>query len=168
MFTCGCIWQHAGWIYIVNQAALHLPQSLVEIAELLSLMSLRVWLCVCSIASGFGGALFVYLNRLIVQFIRKQKTINRFLMKKWVCKAKYDAVADTPFRVKQGEFHRERLLLHEHIYHYSFLKVEISNNIDRYPIIFSAPLTNFLQTCCVRVFKRCKLDKIVANVAPAL
>lgn len=41
-------------------------------------------LCVCSIASGFGGALFVYLNRLIVQFIRKQKTINKFLMKKWV------------------------------------------------------------------------------------
>lgn len=36
----------------------------------------------CSIASGFGGALFVYLNRLIVQFMRKQKAINRFLMKK--------------------------------------------------------------------------------------
>uniref|UniRef100_A0AAZ3PXM8 Chloride voltage-gated channel 2 n=1 Tax=Oncorhynchus tshawytscha TaxID=74940 RepID=A0AAZ3PXM8_ONCTS len=35
-----------------------------------------------AIASGFGGALFVYLNRLIVQFIRKQKTINKFLMKK--------------------------------------------------------------------------------------
>ncbi|KAI4901918.1 hypothetical protein NFI96_000570 [Prochilodus magdalenae] len=34
------------------------------------------------IASGFGGALFVYLNRLIVQFIRKQKAINKFLMKK--------------------------------------------------------------------------------------
>uniref|UniRef100_A0A8C2G8I1 Chloride channel, voltage-sensitive 2b n=1 Tax=Cyprinus carpio TaxID=7962 RepID=A0A8C2G8I1_CYPCA len=34
------------------------------------------------IASGFGGALFVYLNRLIVQFMRKQKTINKFLMKK--------------------------------------------------------------------------------------
>lgn len=39
-------------------------------------------ICLCSIASGFGGALFVYLNRLIVQFIRKQKAINRFLMKK--------------------------------------------------------------------------------------
>uniref|UniRef100_H2U2J9 Chloride channel protein 2 n=1 Tax=Takifugu rubripes TaxID=31033 RepID=H2U2J9_TAKRU len=37
---------------------------------------------VIGIASGFGGALFVYLNRLIVQFMRKQKTINRFLMKK--------------------------------------------------------------------------------------
>lgn len=37
---------------------------------------------VCSIASGFGGALFVYLNRLIVQFMRKQKVINKFLMKK--------------------------------------------------------------------------------------
>ncbi|XP_077578498.1 chloride channel protein 2-like isoform X6 [Stigmatopora nigra] len=37
---------------------------------------------VIGIASGFGGALFVYLNRLIVQFIRNQKTINRFLMKK--------------------------------------------------------------------------------------
>uniref|UniRef100_A0A674E427 Chloride voltage-gated channel 2 n=1 Tax=Salmo trutta TaxID=8032 RepID=A0A674E427_SALTR len=37
---------------------------------------------VIGIASGFGGALFVYLNRLIVQFIRKQKTINKFLMKK--------------------------------------------------------------------------------------
>uniref|UniRef100_A0A3Q4GPC6 Chloride channel 2c n=1 Tax=Neolamprologus brichardi TaxID=32507 RepID=A0A3Q4GPC6_NEOBR len=34
------------------------------------------------IASGFGGALFVYLNRLIVQFMRKQKVINKFLMKK--------------------------------------------------------------------------------------
>lgn len=34
------------------------------------------------IASGFGGALFVYLNRKIVQVMRKQKTINRFLMKK--------------------------------------------------------------------------------------
>lgn len=34
------------------------------------------------IASGFGGALFVYFNRLIVQFIRKQKAINKFLMKK--------------------------------------------------------------------------------------
>uniref|UniRef100_A0A8C5HK68 Chloride channel 2c n=1 Tax=Gouania willdenowi TaxID=441366 RepID=A0A8C5HK68_GOUWI len=37
---------------------------------------------VIGIASGFGGALFVYFNRLIVQFIRKQKAINRFLMKK--------------------------------------------------------------------------------------
>ncbi|KAJ0022408.1 hypothetical protein NQD34_009898 [Periophthalmus magnuspinnatus] len=37
---------------------------------------------VIGIASGFGGALFVYLNRLIVQFIRKQKTITKFLMKK--------------------------------------------------------------------------------------
>uniref|UniRef100_A0A8C6UUL2 Chloride channel 2c n=1 Tax=Neogobius melanostomus TaxID=47308 RepID=A0A8C6UUL2_9GOBI len=37
---------------------------------------------VIGIACGFGGALFVYLNRLIVQFIRKQKTINKFLMKK--------------------------------------------------------------------------------------
>ncbi|XP_077467372.1 chloride channel protein 2-like isoform X1 [Stigmatopora argus] len=37
---------------------------------------------VIGIASGFGGALFVYLNRLIVQFIRNQKAINRFLMKK--------------------------------------------------------------------------------------
>ncbi|XP_039706541.1 chloride channel protein 2 isoform X3 [Pteropus medius] len=37
---------------------------------------------VIGIASGFGGALFVYLNRKIVQVIRKQKTINRFLMKK--------------------------------------------------------------------------------------
>ncbi|KAM8902623.1 chloride channel protein 2-like isoform 12-T12 [Spinachia spinachia] len=37
---------------------------------------------VIGIASGFGGALFVYLNRLIVQFMRKQKAINRFLMKK--------------------------------------------------------------------------------------
>ncbi|KAJ8367845.1 hypothetical protein SKAU_G00078730 [Synaphobranchus kaupii] len=37
---------------------------------------------VIGIASGFGGALFVYFNRLIVQFIRKQKTINKFLMKK--------------------------------------------------------------------------------------
>ncbi|XP_030634625.1 chloride channel protein 2c isoform X2 [Chanos chanos] len=37
---------------------------------------------VVGIASGFGGALFVYLNRLIVQFMRKQKTINKFLMKK--------------------------------------------------------------------------------------
>uniref|UniRef100_A0A673NKK2 Chloride channel, voltage-sensitive 2b n=1 Tax=Sinocyclocheilus rhinocerous TaxID=307959 RepID=A0A673NKK2_9TELE len=37
---------------------------------------------VIGIACGFGGALFVYLNRLIVQFMRKQKTINKFLMKK--------------------------------------------------------------------------------------
>ncbi|NXC65246.1 CLCN2 protein, partial [Aleadryas rufinucha] len=37
---------------------------------------------VIGIASGFGGALFVYLNRKIVQFMRRQKTINRFLMKK--------------------------------------------------------------------------------------
>ncbi|XP_058890225.1 chloride channel protein 2-like isoform X2 [Acipenser ruthenus] len=37
---------------------------------------------VIGIASGFGGALFVYLNRKIVQFMRKQKTINKFLMKK--------------------------------------------------------------------------------------
>ncbi|XP_077204358.1 chloride channel protein 2 isoform X1 [Paroedura picta] len=37
---------------------------------------------VIGIASGFGGALFVFFNRKIVQFMRKQKTINRFLMKK--------------------------------------------------------------------------------------
>ncbi|XP_053566321.1 chloride channel protein 2 [Bombina bombina] len=37
---------------------------------------------VIGIASGFGGALFVYLNRKIVEFMRKQKAINRFLMKK--------------------------------------------------------------------------------------
>ncbi|XP_041734823.2 chloride channel protein 2-like [Coregonus clupeaformis] len=34
------------------------------------------------IASGFGGALFVFLNRQIVQLIRNQKTIKKFLMKK--------------------------------------------------------------------------------------
>ncbi|CAO2631321.1 Chloride channel protein 2, partial [Lemmus lemmus] len=37
---------------------------------------------VIGIASGFGGALFVYLNRKIVQVMRKQRTINRFLMRK--------------------------------------------------------------------------------------
>ncbi|XP_061493432.1 chloride channel protein 2 isoform X2 [Rhineura floridana] len=37
---------------------------------------------VIGIASGFGGALFVYFNRKIVQFMRNQKAINRFLMKK--------------------------------------------------------------------------------------
>uniref|UniRef100_A0A8C7TRQ3 Chloride channel 2c n=1 Tax=Oncorhynchus mykiss TaxID=8022 RepID=A0A8C7TRQ3_ONCMY len=35
-----------------------------------------------SIASGLGGALFVCLNRQIVQLIRNQKTIKKFLMKK--------------------------------------------------------------------------------------
>ncbi|XP_028429557.1 chloride channel protein 2 isoform X1 [Perca flavescens] len=34
------------------------------------------------IACGFGGALFVYLNGLIVRFIKKQKANNGFLMKK--------------------------------------------------------------------------------------
>eukprot|EP00063_Salmo_salar_P064931 XP_014039766.1 PREDICTED: chloride channel protein 2-like [Salmo salar] len=37
---------------------------------------------VLGIASGFGGALFVCLNRQIVQLIRNQKTIKKFLMKK--------------------------------------------------------------------------------------
>uniref|UniRef100_A0A8C5J413 Chloride channel protein 2 n=1 Tax=Junco hyemalis TaxID=40217 RepID=A0A8C5J413_JUNHY len=37
---------------------------------------------VIGIASGFGGALFVYFNRKIVKFMRRQKAINRFLMKK--------------------------------------------------------------------------------------
>ncbi|XP_063772670.1 chloride channel protein 2 isoform X1 [Pseudophryne corroboree] len=37
---------------------------------------------VIGIASGFGGALFVYLNRKIVELMRKQKAINKFLMKK--------------------------------------------------------------------------------------
>lgn len=37
---------------------------------------------VCRIACGFGGALFVYLNRLIVECMRKQKTINKFLLRK--------------------------------------------------------------------------------------
>ncbi|XP_029028129.1 chloride channel protein 2-like isoform X3 [Betta splendens] len=37
---------------------------------------------VVGIASGFGGALFVYLNRQFVLFMRKQKAINKFLMKK--------------------------------------------------------------------------------------
>ncbi|XDV27066.1 hypothetical protein PO909_030663 [Leuciscus waleckii] len=37
---------------------------------------------VLGIASGFGGALFVYLNRIIVESMRKQKTINKFLLKK--------------------------------------------------------------------------------------
>lgn len=41
-------------------------------------------LSVCRIACGFGGALFVYLNRLIVECMRKQKTINKFLLRKWV------------------------------------------------------------------------------------
>ncbi|XP_013875974.1 chloride channel protein 2, partial [Austrofundulus limnaeus] len=37
---------------------------------------------VVGIASGFGGALFIYLNRVIVQFLRKQNTIIKFVMKK--------------------------------------------------------------------------------------
>uniref|UniRef100_A0A674DZ46 Chloride voltage-gated channel 2 n=1 Tax=Salmo trutta TaxID=8032 RepID=A0A674DZ46_SALTR len=37
---------------------------------------------VLGIVSGFGGALFVCLNRQIVQLIRNQKTIKKFLMKK--------------------------------------------------------------------------------------
>lgn len=43
-----------------------------------------VSLSVCRIACGFGGALFVYLNRHIVECMRKQKTINKFLLRKWV------------------------------------------------------------------------------------
>lgn len=42
----------------------------------------RWLLCLCRIACGFGGALFVYLNRLIVECMRKQKTINKFLLRK--------------------------------------------------------------------------------------
>lgn len=41
------------------------------------------------IASGFGGALFVYLNRIIVESMRKQKTINKFLLKKLVFSASF-------------------------------------------------------------------------------
>ncbi|XP_061695285.1 chloride channel protein 2a [Syngnathoides biaculeatus] len=37
---------------------------------------------VLGIACGFGGALFVYLNRLIVECMRKQKTINKLLLRK--------------------------------------------------------------------------------------
>uniref|UniRef100_A0A3B3E330 Chloride channel, voltage-sensitive 2a n=1 Tax=Oryzias melastigma TaxID=30732 RepID=A0A3B3E330_ORYME len=37
---------------------------------------------VLGIACGFGGVLFVYLNRLIVECMRKQKTINKFLLRK--------------------------------------------------------------------------------------
>ncbi len=40
--------------------------------------------CFFRIASGLGGALYVYLNRIIVESMRKQKTINKFLLKKWV------------------------------------------------------------------------------------
>uniref|UniRef100_A0A8C2DW33 Chloride channel, voltage-sensitive 2a n=1 Tax=Cyprinus carpio TaxID=7962 RepID=A0A8C2DW33_CYPCA len=42
---------------------------------------------VLGIASGFGGALFVYLNRIIVESMRKQKTINKFLLKNEVPQA---------------------------------------------------------------------------------
>ncbi|XP_038671572.1 chloride channel protein 2c isoform X4 [Scyliorhinus canicula] len=37
---------------------------------------------VIGIASGFGGALFVYFHRKIVAIMRKQRTINKFLMRK--------------------------------------------------------------------------------------
>uniref|UniRef100_A0A8C5E0P9 Chloride channel protein 2 n=1 Tax=Gouania willdenowi TaxID=441366 RepID=A0A8C5E0P9_GOUWI len=37
---------------------------------------------ILGVACGFGGALFVYLNRLIVECMRKQKTINKFLLRK--------------------------------------------------------------------------------------
>ncbi|XP_043989686.1 chloride channel protein 2-like isoform X4 [Gambusia affinis] len=37
---------------------------------------------ILGIACGFGGALFVYLNRHIVECMRKQKTINKFLLRK--------------------------------------------------------------------------------------
>ncbi|XP_069013448.1 chloride channel protein 2-like isoform X2 [Embiotoca jacksoni] len=36
---------------------------------------------ILGISCGFGGALFVYLNRLIVECMRKQKTINKFLLR---------------------------------------------------------------------------------------
>ncbi|KAJ0058780.1 hypothetical protein NL108_000502, partial [Boleophthalmus pectinirostris] len=36
---------------------------------------------ILGIACGFAGALFVYLNRLIVECMRKQKTINKFLLR---------------------------------------------------------------------------------------
>ncbi|KAM6948312.1 chloride channel protein 2a [Aplochiton taeniatus] len=36
---------------------------------------------ILGIACGFGGALFVYLNRIIVECMRKQKTINKFLLR---------------------------------------------------------------------------------------
>ncbi|XP_028988125.1 chloride channel protein 2a isoform X4 [Betta splendens] len=36
---------------------------------------------ILGIACGFGGALFVYLNRLIVECMRKQKIINKFLLR---------------------------------------------------------------------------------------
>uniref|UniRef100_A0A3B5QJ02 Chloride channel protein 2 n=1 Tax=Xiphophorus maculatus TaxID=8083 RepID=A0A3B5QJ02_XIPMA len=50
---------------------LHLPFNLKELPAF----------AVLGIASGLIGALFVYLNRLIVQSIKKQNTINKFLMK---------------------------------------------------------------------------------------
>ncbi|XP_034038564.1 chloride channel protein 2a isoform X2 [Thalassophryne amazonica] len=36
---------------------------------------------ILGVACGFGGALYVYLNRLIVECMRKRKTINKFLLR---------------------------------------------------------------------------------------
>uniref|UniRef100_A0A3B3V0R1 Chloride voltage-gated channel 2 n=1 Tax=Poecilia latipinna TaxID=48699 RepID=A0A3B3V0R1_9TELE len=66
------------------------------------------------IACGFGGALFVYLNRHIVECMRKQKTINKFLLRRLVYPALVTLLVSTlTFPPGFGQFMAGQLTQHE-------------------------------------------------------
>ncbi|XP_072297591.1 chloride channel protein 2a isoform X3 [Eucyclogobius newberryi] len=70
---------------------------------------------ILGIACGFAGALFVYLNRHIVECMRKQKTINKFLLRK---RLMYPAlvtllVSTLTFPPGLGQFMAGQLTQHE-------------------------------------------------------
>uniref|UniRef100_A0A3Q2YZ94 Chloride voltage-gated channel 2 n=1 Tax=Hippocampus comes TaxID=109280 RepID=A0A3Q2YZ94_HIPCM len=70
---------------------------------------------ILGLACGFGGALFVYLNRLIVECMRKQKTINKLLLRKRLA---YPAlvtllVSTLTFPPGFGQFMAGKLTQHE-------------------------------------------------------
>ncbi|CAB1326054.1 unnamed protein product [Coregonus sp. 'balchen'] len=85
---------------------------------------------ILGIACGFGGALFVYLNRLIVECMRKQKTINKFLLRNsWLDRSEHEslvALLDNRTWCRQGVAEEFDYISHSHAWKHPQVNVFIT------------------------------------------
>ncbi|XP_048102612.1 chloride channel protein 2a isoform X1 [Alosa alosa] len=125
---------------------------------------------VLGIASGFGGALFVYLNRIIVESMRKQKTINKFLLKKRLV---YPAlvtllVSTLTFPPGFGQFMAGQLTQHESLValfdNRTWYKQGVAEEFDFQPEAWKHPQLNVFVTLLLFVVMKFWMSAVATTM----
>ncbi|KAL2097959.1 hypothetical protein ACEWY4_007166 [Coilia grayii] len=125
---------------------------------------------VLGIASGFGGALFVYLNRIIVESMRKQKTINKFLLKKRLV---YPAlvtllVSTLTFPPGFGQFMAGQLTQHESLValfdNRTWYKQGVAEEFDFHPQAWKHPQLNVFITLLLFVIMKFWMSAVATTM----